>query len=77
MTTVSWYVASLADGKTHLAEPAPHGLVTALCDGQQFRPLAALRGAPYDEEQICPACRSDQNPRKNRRNEMDRTGRDR
>ena len=34
-----WYVASLADGDTHLAELAPDAhLVTAHCDGRPFRP---------------------------------------
>ncbi len=56
-----WHVASFADGDTHLAEPAPPAhLVTAHCDGRQFRPLAVLPGAPLDQAQICPACRSDQ-----------------
>ena len=57
-----WYVASLADGETHLAEPAPQGFVTAQCSGRQFRPLVALHGAPFDQAQICPACRSDRSP---------------
>ncbi|MGH3913525.1 MAG: hypothetical protein ACRDTC_08955 [Pseudonocardiaceae bacterium] len=53
-----WYVASLADGDTHLAEPATQKhLVTAYCDGRQFRPLAILRGEPPDQAQTCPACR--------------------
>ncbi|MGH3838971.1 MAG: hypothetical protein ACRDSF_25235, partial [Pseudonocardiaceae bacterium] len=53
-----WFVASFADGDTHLAEPAPlDHLVTAQCDGRRFRPLAALRGAPLEQAQICPACR--------------------
>ncbi len=41
-----WFVASFADGDTHLAEPVPptEHLVTAQCDGRQFRPLAARRG---------------------------------
>ena len=55
-TVTIWYVASLADGQTHLAEPTPHGLVTAHCDGRRFLPLATLRGTPPDQEQICPAC---------------------
>ena len=56
-----WYVASLADGDTHLAEPAAHTyLVTAHCDGRQFRPFAALTGTPPDQEQVCPICRADQ-----------------
>lgn len=55
-----WYVASLADGDTHLAEPAPPGhLVTAHCDGREFRPLTALHGVPLDQAQICSACPSD------------------
>lgn len=58
MNTPSWYVASLADGQTHLADRPEGALVTALCDGRQFRPLAALTGTPPDEEQICPACRA-------------------
>jgi hypothetical protein len=50
-------VASFADGDTHLADPAPRApLVIAQCDGRQFRPLAALPGAPLDRAQICPAC---------------------
>ena len=58
----TWYVASLADGETHLAEPTPHGdLVTARCDGRQFRPLAALPGKPYDPAQIYPACQPREN----------------
>lgn len=57
-----WYVASLADGDTHLAEHAPPGhLVTAQCDGRPFRPLAALHVTPLDRAQTCPTCRSDQN----------------
>ncbi|MGQ0773904.1 MAG: hypothetical protein ACT4NY_05720 [Pseudonocardiales bacterium] len=56
-----WYVASLADGETHLAVPTPPGqLVTAQCDGRQFRPLAALRGTPPDPAQICLTCRPNQ-----------------
>ncbi len=56
-----WYVASFADGDTHLAEPTPHAhLVSAHCDGRQFRPLTVLPGTPPDQEQVCPACRSDQ-----------------
>ena len=57
-----WYVASLADGDTHLAEPAPPGrLVTAHCDGREFRPLAALRATPLDQAQTCLTCRSNPN----------------
>ncbi|MGH3942421.1 MAG: hypothetical protein ACRDTG_28130 [Pseudonocardiaceae bacterium] len=56
-------MASLTDGQTHLAERSTDGLVTARCDGKQFRPLAALLGTPPDQEQICPACRSGQNPK--------------
>ncbi|MGH3930767.1 MAG: hypothetical protein ACRDTF_12400 [Pseudonocardiaceae bacterium] len=59
-----WCVASLADGDTHLAEPALTAhLVTAHCDGRRFRPLATLAGVPPDPAQTCPACRSDQNQR--------------
>ncbi|MGH3931539.1 MAG: hypothetical protein ACRDTF_16390 [Pseudonocardiaceae bacterium] len=57
MTTVSWYVASLADGDTHLADRAGEVLVIARCDGRRFRPLVELPGVPPDQEQICPACR--------------------
>lgn len=55
-----WYVASLADGDTHLAEPSPteQHLVTAHCDSRQFRSLAALPCTPPDSAQVCPACRS-------------------
>lgn len=61
-TVTGWYVASLADGETHLAVPAPPGhLVTAQCDGRRFRPLAALCGTPPDPAQICLICRLDQN----------------
>jgi hypothetical protein len=57
-----WYVASLADGDTHLAEFAPDAhLVTAHCDGRPFRPLATLHATPLDQAQTCPTCRSDQN----------------
>ncbi len=56
MTKTRWYVASLADGQTHLAVPADNVLVTARCDGRHFQPLAILDGAPLDQEQICPAC---------------------
>ncbi|MGH3941161.1 MAG: hypothetical protein ACRDTG_21500 [Pseudonocardiaceae bacterium] len=53
-------MASLADGDTHLAEPAPLGhSVTAQCTGRQFRPLVILRAAPLDEAQVCPVCRLD------------------
>ena len=58
MTRTRWYVASLADGQTHLADPADNTLVTARCDGTQFRPLTILNGTPLDPEQICPACRT-------------------
>lgn len=66
-TVTRWYVASLADGQTHLADRADGALVTARCDGRQFRPLVALPGIPPDQEQICPACRSDQDPTTDRR----------
>ena len=65
----SWYVASLADGGTHVAEPAPDGFVTAQCSGRQFRPLAALHGAPFDQAQICPSCRLDHSPQGTTRSE--------
>ncbi len=58
MTAATWYVASLADGQTHLADRAEDALVTALCNGRQFRPLAALPGKPPDQAQVCPACRA-------------------
>ena len=52
-----WCVASFADGDTHLAEPVPSAdLVTAHCDGRQFRPLTVLSGTPLDPNQICPSC---------------------
>lgn len=64
MSTVTvWYVASLADGETHLAARVPQSqLVTAQCDGRRFRPLVALRGAPLDPAQICLICQLAQNP---------------
>lgn len=58
MTAATWYVASLADGQTHRADRDEDALVTARCNGRQFRPLAALDGAPPDQAQICPACRA-------------------
>lgn len=58
MIAARWYVASLADGQTHLADEAGDALVTALCDSKQFRPLAALTGTPPDQAQICPTCHS-------------------
>ena len=58
MTAATWYVASLADGQTHLADRVEGALVTALCDSRQFKPLAALAGTPPDQAQICPACRT-------------------
>jgi len=57
VTRVSWYVASLADGDTYLADPSEDALVIARCDGRQFRPLVALTKSPLDQAQICPACR--------------------
>ncbi|MDQ3275325.1 MAG: hypothetical protein M3Q39_09940 [Actinomycetota bacterium] len=58
-------MASFADGDTHLAEPTPHTYpVTAHCDGRRFRPFATLPGAPPDQEQVCPICRSDQPQRR-------------
>lgn len=57
-TRVGWYVASLADCDTHLADRSGDALVTAQCDGRQFRPLAELAGAPPDQAQTCPACRA-------------------
>lgn len=56
MTTTRWYVASLADGQTHLADPIDNTLVTARCTGTQFKPLTALKGTPLDPAQICPTC---------------------
>lgn len=56
MITTRWYLASLADGQTHLASEIDSALVTALCDGKQFRPLVALTGMPPDQAQICPIC---------------------
>jgi hypothetical protein len=58
MTATKWYVASLADGQTHLADRSEDALVTTLCDSRQFRPLAVLTGPPPDQAQICPACRA-------------------
>ncbi|MGQ0776856.1 MAG: hypothetical protein ACT4NY_20970 [Pseudonocardiales bacterium] len=52
-----WCVASLADGQTHLANQVDGALVTARCDGKQFRPLATLTGTPPDPAQTCPTCR--------------------
>lgn len=52
----NWYVASLADGQTHLADPVATGLVAARCDRTPFRPIAALTGTPSDPDQICPSC---------------------
>lgn len=56
MTTVGWYVASLADGDTHLADRSGAALVTAHCDGRRFRPLASLAGEPPDPAQVCTEC---------------------
>lgn len=58
MTAASWYVASFADGQTHLADLSENSLVTAHCDGRQFRPLAALTGTPPDKAQVCSTCRA-------------------
>lgn len=56
-----WYVASLADGDTHLAEPTPgQQLMSARCDRGRFRPLVALPATPPDQAQICRACRAAQ-----------------
>lgn len=56
-----WCVASLADGDTHLAEPAPgEHLVIARCDHARFRPLAVLPATPSDQAQTCPTCYSEQ-----------------
>ncbi|MGH3941210.1 MAG: hypothetical protein ACRDTG_21765 [Pseudonocardiaceae bacterium] len=56
-----WYVASLADGDTHLAEPSSPGpQVSAHCNGKRFHPLAILRGVPPDKAQVCPACQTHQ-----------------
>lgn len=56
-----WYVASLRDHDTHLAQDNTDGGVTALC-GQSFRPLARLAGQPHDPQQVCPHC-AQQRPR--------------
>ncbi|MGQ0774806.1 MAG: hypothetical protein ACT4NY_10375 [Pseudonocardiales bacterium] len=58
MSAAQWCVATLADGQTHLADPAEAALVTARCNGKQFRPLATLKGTPPDPAQTCPACRA-------------------
>lgn len=55
-------MASLADGDTHLADRSGDVLVTAQCDGRQFRPLAALTTAPPDQAQTCLACRGNHRP---------------
>lgn len=61
---MTWYVASFADSDTHLAGPVRHGhLISALCNGRQFRPLATLPGTPPDPEQTCPDCEFHQTPR--------------
>ncbi|MGH3932951.1 MAG: hypothetical protein ACRDTF_23600, partial [Pseudonocardiaceae bacterium] len=62
---VSWYVASLRDGDTHLAREVngsaadvsetDGGEVRASC-GQTFRPLIRLAGHPPDPLQVCRAC---------------------
>ena len=52
----TWYVASFADGQTHLADPAQAGLVAPRCERSPFRPLAALTGTPLDPAQICSSC---------------------
>ncbi|MGH3939184.1 MAG: hypothetical protein ACRDTG_11225 [Pseudonocardiaceae bacterium] len=63
---MSWYVASLGDGDTHLVrevndseidggEPAGRE-VRGLC-GQRFRPLTRLAGQPPDPLQVCRSCR--------------------
>lgn len=52
----TWYVASFADGQTHLADPAQAGLVDPRCERIPFRPLAALTGTPLDPAQICSSC---------------------
>ena len=54
----NWYVASFADGQTHLADPDPAGLVAPRCDRTPFRPIAALTGIPLDPAQICSRCLS-------------------
>ncbi|MGH3938518.1 MAG: hypothetical protein ACRDTG_07750 [Pseudonocardiaceae bacterium] len=58
MSGAQWCVASLADSQTHLADQAQGALVTARCDGKQFRPLVTLPGTPPDPAQTCPACRA-------------------
>ncbi|MGQ0775320.1 MAG: hypothetical protein ACT4NY_13000 [Pseudonocardiales bacterium] len=67
---MSWYVASLRDGDTHLVREvhgseidggeanggeANGGEVRALC-GQRFRPLTRLAGQPPDPLQVCRSC---------------------
>lgn len=54
---MKWYVASLADGDTHLvvttAEPE---VATAVCGKHVSRPLRVLDGNPADPLQVCAAC---------------------
>lgn len=52
----TWYVASFADGHTHLGHPAEAGLVAPRCESTPFRPIAALTGMPLDPAQICSSC---------------------
>lgn len=54
---MTWFVASLRDGDTHLGENSTGATVTARC-GRSFRPLACLAGSPPDPLQVCPTCAS-------------------
>ncbi len=64
---MSWYVRSTNERDTHDAGGVHRdGSVVAVC-GLRFRPLLtrgvkALSG-PLDPEQVCPACRADQDAR--------------
>lgn len=53
---MTWYVASLRDHDTHLAQDDTDGGVTALC-GQSFRPLARLAGQPHDPSRYARSAR--------------------
>ena len=53
---MTWFVASLRDGDTHLGENSTGATVTARC-GRSFRPLASLAESPPDPLQICPDLR--------------------
>ncbi|MGH3932621.1 MAG: hypothetical protein ACRDTF_21905 [Pseudonocardiaceae bacterium] len=52
---MTWFVASLRDEDTHLAEDSTGPAVTARCS-RSFCPLTGLAGAPPDPLQVCPAC---------------------